>query len=223
MIILEYLRGLLFPPKCIFCRKLLPPEQTDLCHSCRKMTPECNVFSVKFFFLAQWCAVWYYKDRVRSSILRYKFGRRRSYAQIYGRQLAMKLQKEGLCDFDLLCWVPTGTLRKLHRGYDQVELIARVVAKELQRDLTPALKKIRNTPPQSRLKDAAHRRANILGAYRVVCPEEVRGKRVLLLDDIITTGATLSECAKVLQFSGAKKVTGAAVAVAPHDKKNKGK
>ena len=76
------------------------------------------------------------------------------------------------------------------------------------------VRKIRNTKPQSTMGSAAHRRANILGAYEVIDPALVRGKRILLLDDIITTGTTASECAKTLLTAGAKEVKLAALAVA---------
>ena len=81
--------------------------------------------------------------------------------------------------------------------------------------ITPCktLRKFRNTPPQSGIKNIYRRRANVLGAYKPVSPENIRGKRILLLDDIITTGATASECARVLLTAGAKEVYCAAIAV----------
>lgn len=165
--------------------------------------------------------MWYYKDDVRRSLLRFKFYNARSYAAVYGKLLAMRLlqsQSEGI---DILTWVPIAPLRRLQRGYDQVELIARAVGNEL--GITPArtLRKIRNTPPQSGLQNAAARRANVLGAYRIVSPQELSGKRVVLLDDIITTGATASECARMLLTAGAKEIFCAAVAAAPQDSKKK--
>lgn len=163
--------------------------------------------------------MWYYKDTVRSSILRYKFGRRRSYAPAYGRVLAMKLAKEELTDFDILTFVPIASLRRLSRGYDQVELLARRVSGELGLPACRTLRKIRNTPPQSGISDAARRRANVLGAYRAVDPDFLQGKRILLLDDIITTGATASECARVLLTAGAKEVYCAALAASNHKSK----
>ena len=68
------------------------------------------------------------------------------------------------------------------------------------------LHKIRNTDAQSGIKDDSARRANVLGAYEIVDPEFVAGKRILLVDDVVTTGATLSECARVLRTYGAKDV-----------------
>ena len=213
--ILEFL----FPPKCVLCRKLLTKDETDLCADCREHAPEYPDHKIKLSFLAQWTGLWYYKENVRLSILRFKFNGRRSYAESFGRLLAMKLQKDGWDDTDVLTWIPISRQRKFRRGYDQVELFARVLAKELGLELVPTLKKIRHTKPQSTMGDAAHRRANILGAYTVLDPGLVRDKRVLLLDDIITTGATASECARVLLTAGAKEVKLATLAVASHDKK----
>lgn len=209
---------LLFPPKCILCKELLQQE-TDLCHRCRVDTPMAVKSKIKFSFVARWTAVWYYKDNVRGSLLRFKFSNKRSYAQAYGRFMAMKLQTEEMDDFDVLTWVPVGFFRRLKRGYDQDALIAKAAAAELGLSAVQTLKKIKNTPPQSGIPDAAKRRANVLNAYRVTDPDAIRGKRILLIDDIITTGATVSECARVLLTAGAKEVNCAAVAVASHDKK----
>lgn len=210
---------LFFPPKCVLCRKLLSAEQTDLCTQCRTTVPEYPDSKIKLSFLAHWTGLWYYKDDMRQSLLRFKFHGRRSYGKSYGRLLAMKLQKMGWEDTDILSWIPISSRRKFRRGYDQTYLVAKEVALELGIPLTPVVKKIRHTKPQSGMGDAAHRRANILGAYRVLDPDCVKGKRILLLDDIVTTGATASECARVLLTAGAKEVKLATVAVASHDKR----
>ena len=78
----------------------------------------------------------------------------------------------------------------------------------------PLLKKIRNNPPQSGITGLAKRRANVLGIYRAENLEMFQGKRILLLDDILTTGATAGECARVLLTAGAREVHCATVAVA---------
>ena len=173
-----------------------------------------------YSFLAGWTCIWYYKDDVRLSILRYKFYNRRSYAQSYGRLLAMQLQKQGLTDFDILTWIPIANLRRFRRGYDQCELLAQAVARELGVDAVRTLHKVRNIPPQSSIRSAAARRANVKDVYRVVYPDSLDGKRVLLLDDIITTGATASECVRVLRSAGVKKVYFGAVAAASGEDKN---
>lgn len=202
----------LYPPKCVLCRALLGEDETDLCHHCRAQAPIAPPTQKKIPYLDRWAAVWYYEDTVRRSILRFKFYNARSYAQAYGRQLAMTVVKEEMDGFDLLCWVPVSPLRRLRRGYDQVELLALAVGQELGAEPAPLLKKIRHTPPQSGITGDAARRANVLGAYRVTDPAAVKDKRILLLDDVITTGATAGECARMLRSAGAKEVNCAALA-----------
>lgn len=215
---LKGLLALLFPPKCVLCKKFLKKGERDFCAHCRENTPKTEKSNFRFSFVAGWTAVWYYKDDVKTSLKRFKFSGRRSYAPAYGRMLAAKLQKEKPFAFDVLTYVPIAPLRRLKRGFDQVELIAETVGAELGVTPCQTLRKIRNTPPQSGIADPARRRANVLNAYRVIDPETIKGKRVLLLDDIITTGATASECARMLLTSGAKEVFCAAVAVSTHKK-----
>ena len=209
-----YLMNLLFPPKCILCGKLLERQEQDLCRECRVDSPEYPVRKENRQFLDSFTAVWYYEGTVRRSLLRYKFYGARSFASGYGRLLAMKLLQSNPDGFDCLTWVPVSPLRKLRRGYDQVELLAKAVGRELGMEPVPLLKKVRHNRPQSGISDAAKRRANVLGVYREVNREDIAGKRILLLDDILTTGATAGECARVLLTCGAKEVHCAAIAAA---------
>lgn len=209
----------LFPPKCILCGKLLENDETDLCRQCRVDAPVCGGSRKKLPFLDSWTAVWYYEDPVRSSILRYKFSGKRSYAPAYGRLLAMKLQQTHPEGFDVLTWVPVSAVRRFTRGYDQVELLAAAVGKELGMEPVPMLKKVRHNRAQSGISGQAERRANVLGVYRVTDPRQVAGKKILILDDVITTGATVGECARVLLTAGAGEVHCGALAVAGHQAK----
>ena len=212
---------LLFPPKCVLCGKILAGDQLDLCRECRQDAPECTTKGIKPAFAESSLSLWHYEGLVRRSLLRYKFYGKRHYALSYGRLLAMKLQREREDGFDLITWVPISRWRRLRRGYDQVELLAKGVCAELGTEPVQCLKKIRHNRAQSRIVGQAHRRANVLGVYDVVEPERFQGKRILLLDDIITTGATVGECARVLLTAGAKEVHCAAMAAANHDKKVK--
>jgi ComF family protein len=206
------LLDLVFPPKCILCGKLLKKGETDLCKHCRVETPEYPSGKRKLQFLDSFTSVWYYEEYPRKSILRYKFGGRRHYAPAYGRILAMKILREQEASFDCLTWVPVSPLRKLSRGFDQVALLALNVGKELEIQPVPLLKKIRHNRRQSGIPDAAMRRANVLGAYRAENLSQIQGKKILLLDDVLTTGATVEECARVLLTAGAKEVHCAAIA-----------
>ena len=209
-----YLLDLLFPPKCVLCGKLLQKDEQDLCRECRVDSPEYPIRKERLQFLDSFTAVWYYEGTVRKSLLRYKFYGARSFADAYGRFLAMKLLQAHPEGFDCLTWIPVSPLRKLRRGYDQVELLAIAVGRELGLKPVPMLKKVRHNRPQSGISDAAKRRANVLGAYRERNREAISGKRILMLDDILTTGATAGEAARVLLTAGAKEIHCAAVAAA---------
>ena len=205
--------GLLFPRKCILCRRLLRREEPDLCADCRRDVEQYTSGKRKFQFLDSMTAVWYYEENIRRSIVRYKFYGARHLARNFGRVLAMRVLQEDL-EHDLITWVPVSRWRKFRRGYDQVELLARSVGRELGCRPVRCLKKIRNNQKQSNLRDAAQRRANVLGVYRVTDPKTVVGKKILLLDDVLTTGATAGECARVLLTAGAKEVHCAVLAAA---------
>lgn len=209
---------LVYPRKCILCGRFLGKEETDLCGKCRTDTPEYHYGTHKVRFCADVTAVWYYEKDVRSSILRYKFRNARSYAQPFGRLTAMRILRD-LPQADAVTWVPVSARRLRERGYDQVELLARAAAEELELPCLGLLKKVRDNKPNSSLETAGERAANVLGAYAARNTEELKDKRIVLLDDIITTGATASECARVLRTAGAKEVYCAAIAAVRKSKK----
>ncbi len=215
------LLDLLYPPKCVLCGRILDDGEVDLCEGCRIDGPVFASSRGKLPFIKSWTAIWHYEGYVRRSLLRFKFHSARNYAKSYGRLLADKIEEAYPDGFDLLTWVPISTLRRLGRGFDQGELLAQAVGKELGIQPLQLLKKTRNNKPQSGISGQAHRRANVLGVYKATDVEILADKRILLLDDIITTGATAGECARILLTAGAKEVICAAVASAQHDTKNK--
>lgn len=211
---LRWLTNLLFPPKCVLCRKILQKHETDLCHSCREDAPEFEKSKRKIPFVAHWTGIWYYRGNVRGSIHRYKFANARRYAAAYARLLAVQLQKEEMDSFDILSWIPVSRSRKRKRGYDQSQLLAEALGRELGCAPVAVLKKQRNNPPQSSISQEAERRANVMNVYGVTDPGLIRGKRILLVDDVVTTGSTASESGKTLLIYGAKEIFLATVAVA---------
>ena len=157
--------------------------------------------------------MWQYDGVVRESLVRYKFWHRRSYGRTYGRELAKKM-REWKISYDVISWVPVSSLRKISRGYDQVAIIADNMGKQLGQKPVRLLKKCRNNRKQSTIQGIENRKKNVEGVYRVANNADIKGKQVLLLDDIITTGATISEAAAVLKKAGAKEVHAVCVAVA---------
>ena len=204
---------LFYPPKCVRCGKLLEQEERDLCMECRKL-PEQEVRQIsKPRKAASVTAVCYYEELVRESLLRYKFRDKPCYAQAYGRLLADKIRQAEI-RYDLITWVPVSARRRRRRGYDQAQLLAQATAEALGTEATATLCKHRDIPAQSGIQDAARRRANVLGVYRVLPRAAVQGKEILLIDDILTTGATLSEAIRMLLEAGAGEVHAAVFAAA---------
>ena len=107
---------------------------------------------------------------------------------------------------DVVTWTPLSRRRKRKRGFDQAELLARTAGRALDLPAAALLQKRRHTQPQSGLEEESARRANALGAYELLPGGKLEGKRVLLVDDVVTSGATLSECGRVLLQGGAAAV-----------------
>jgi ComF family protein len=145
-------------------------------------------------------------------MLRFKFRGASGYATAYGQILADCIRENPDVGYDIISWVPLSGKRKRKRGYDQAMLLALATALELEDVAAETLRKPHDVQAQSELGGRAERRANISGAYEVVDPELVEGKCVLLIDDIVTTGSTLDECASVLLAAGASRVVCAALA-----------
>ena len=211
---LGFVLDLLFPPKCVFCGKVLDTGETGLCRRCQRELPWLTggeaELTGEFFSLC--AAPLRYQDRVRDSVRRYKFMGRRGYYKVYGRVVAQCVHDHLAGRYDLITWVPLSPRRKKDRGYDQSFLLASAAALELGEVAVETLRKERNTDPQSGITEDAQRRANVLGAYTPVDKALVEGKRVLVIDDVVTTGSTLSECARVLRTMGAADVVCAALA-----------
>ena len=204
---------LLYPSKCVFCGSLLSREETDVCDACRGSLPYVERQNKHIPFSEKSVAVFYYEAQVRESVLRYKFLGRMHYSAAYGRLLAMCILENEL-KFDLIAHVPVSRARRRQRGYDQAELLCRAVARELGVRRAKLLRKIRNNPAQSGISAPERRRANVLGVYRADDRELMAGKNILLIDDVMTTGATLSECCRTLLDAGAARVSCAALACA---------
>lgn len=212
--LITVLLDLLYPPKCIFCGRLLRDGESGWCGPCQEGLPWIGEDEPeKACAPAARCAapLWY-RDDVRESFHRYKFEGRDFYAPVYGKLMAQCVQDRLGLDFDLICWAPLSGKRLKRRGYDQAELLARVLAETLDRPIVPALRKMRDTVEQSSLDSVDARAQNAAGAYECVDPAAVEGKRVLLVDDIITTGSTLSSCTRVLLDAGAGEVWAAVFA-----------
>ena len=228
------LLDLLLPPLCLVCRERSTiHRQTMLCAECDEQLPRysgarCTCCALPFAatggsHLCEAClrhrpafsSIFYhglYKEQLRDSIQRFKYHDDISLARVLG-QLTVSSTAADLHSYDpeLIIPVPLHRTRLRQRGYNQALLLARELG-ELDRYpvTSQGLRRVRPTVTQQGL-DAGERRRNVRGAFEVD-GEPVRGKRVLLVDDVMTTGATLHECARILRRAGATDVAAAVVA-----------
>ena len=204
---------LLFPPRCVFCRCFVKSSRDLLCSDCRASLPYTHSGGAQHGDHYSICiAPLYYEDGVRESLLRYKFHDATGHADAYAELLADCIRQNLAGRYDLISWVPLSKKRLKERGYDQAMLLASATALRLGEVAVSTLKKVRDVQKQSTVGSEEKRRANIAGAYEAEDDELICSKRVLLIDDIVTTGATFSECAATLRAAGAAEVLCAAVA-----------
>ncbi|MCL2368120.1 MAG: ComF family protein [Oscillospiraceae bacterium] len=214
MRVLNFLLDLLFPPRCVFCRGFLKKGEASPCERCIAELPFCagrDVYSSGEAYT--FCvSPLFYEDHVRLSHHRFKFQGFSWYDRAYGPLLADYVAIHCKDQYDLITWVPIGKKRLRKRGYDQGRLLAESTAEALGTRAHPTLQKVKNAAAMSGLGGREERRANISDAYGATDPALIAGKRVLLIDDVITTGSTLEESAQCLLRAGAKEVLCATLA-----------
>lgn len=209
--------NLLFPPKCIFCGSLISiTERIEICAACYGEIPFLNDRIIRpssgqhFDGVICLCE---YKGIVRQAIVGYKFFNKAAYYRAFALMLADKIKKmTRMLSFDIIISVPLHYEKQKARGYNQSYLISRVLGKETGIfEGSHLLSRVKNTESQSTLS-RKERILNVENAFKVSSPEKIAGKRVLLIDDVLTTGSTLDECSKVLKLAGALEVVAVVVA-----------
>lgn len=146
-------------------------------------------------------AVYKYDSPAAGIVKGYKYGGKRYHSQYMAEQMALALA-QAYNEIDCICHVPLHKKRRAGRGFDQAEVLAQRVSQITNIPFISALSRIKNTKTQTKLTEQ-QRADNMDGAFESVCG--VQGN-VVLIDDVLTTGATVAECAKVLQSAGAKNV-----------------
>ena len=198
------LMNLFFPRKCPFCGGMVQGKEL-LCGDCRGTLPFCQEIRRGADF-GRCAAPLYYEGRVRDAILAFKFKKQLGGLECFGQLMAATAAEAYSGEFDAVTWVPVSKKRLRKRGFDQARFLAGSACVDWHVMPLETLRKVRDNPPQSGIDDPAERLANVLDAYEAVSPEQFAGKRLLLVDDICTTGSTLGECARVLKAAGAADV-----------------
>lgn len=192
------------PRRCPFCGAVAGREL--LCEKCEKTLPFTGEHAVEETTFARCAAPLYYEGAVRQAILRFKFGRKLGSLPCFGRLMAQCAAENFSGEFDAITWVPVSKKRLKKRGFDQARYLVASLCVDWHVEPVETLRKVVDNPAQSGIESPEERRVNVLGVYEAVQPERFAGKRLLLIDDIRTTGATLAECVRVLKEAGARDV-----------------
>ena len=201
--------NLFFPPKCGICGKI---GKDFLCENCYKNSKKLEINkinNINDLYVNKHMYIFRYTDLIRDKIIEYKFEDKSYLYRIFEKII---LNNKKVCDFikcyDIITPVPINKKRYKERGYNQSLLIARKIAKyinniELKNNI---IIKNNNIKTQSSL-NREERKSNIIGAFRINKNTNILNKKILIFDDIYTTGSTVNECAKVLKNAGAKEVS----------------
>lgn len=208
-----------YPPRCLFCRKIVLPGR-ECCEACEKSLLSehwsARMIEPQTGKTLVCIAPDQYDGPLRKAMLDFKFHNMPKHAHFFAQRIFSQLQQSSfLTRADFVVSVPLSRERLHQRGYNQSELIARELAALAGLPYFTVLEKHVENQEQHRLhkKD---RRQNVRGVYRILPgAHQVENQRILLVDDILTTGATLGECAAVLYAAGAKEVLCAAACRVP--------
>ena len=248
--VISKLLNLFFPERCVICDSIMkaPHHGVAICSHCIKTLifldttttcricgcqidpsqPLCTTCQSHQHYFDRVFSCFPYKDEVREAILRYKFHKRRDYCRGFGALLTKRVAPiHKACPIDAIVNVPLTKAGFLERGYNQTELLAERISRDLSIPFWEnAFLKIRETKKQS-LLSYRERFENIKGAFSLLMPKSsFKGKHILLVDDVLTTGATADALSKLLREAGADRITVVTIAttgkedIAPVTKKD---
>lgn len=209
---------LLYPPKCPSCRVRVA-RHGAWCRRCAReelCEREIHVAGQQLKYLDGCTVLYEYEGDIKRLLQDMKFRKARRHAPYLGWLLDEYLRRRQPFAADMVVPVPLHAARQLQRGFNQTELIFRPVLEQREKCWAGVLIRVIDTRPQWEL-NLAERRQNIKGAFRVDNQALVAGKRILLVDDLFTSGVTMDECARTLKKAGAVFVYGLALASSVHN------
>lgn len=217
---IEALKNAFFPKRCAYCGNVirtdllscsscedsLPRIEDDICLHCGRGKKKCSCKKAEKYFDGI-VSPFYFTGNVRNGIHKFKFNRYVDNAEAFGTEMAKTVtERYNDIEFDFITEVPMTSKKERERGYNQSKLLSKNISKILSIPYCEGvLVKIYETEKQHGLK-LNMRKGNLSGVFDVKDSSFVKGKSILLCDDISTTGETLNECAKMLWLYGAKEI-----------------
>lgn len=196
--------SVLFPERCPYCNDAVKPCEIA-CADCREILPQ-HTFTKKIAGGKTVLSAVPYKDSFKSAILKIKFGKKKQYAYQLARLMSEKLMAEVQdLNFDVITFVPLHPETLKERGFNQSELLAKYLGEILSIPCETLLKKTKLNKPQHKVL-ADKRKKNVEGVFRPADKSLITGRKILLIDDIVTTGYTLAECVKILEKNGGEDI-----------------
>lgn len=221
--IFSFILSLIYPNKCLLCNKVIVKNKEHLCNLCRKSLKVDT--KIRYFErlydsngnTIKCISPFEYTGNIKNAIWRFKFRGYKNYSEFFAKMIARELEINFKnVKVDYITFVPLRKDRKRDRGYNQAQCLALDLSRKTGISCKDLLTKVKKTKIQHELS-LVYRRENVKGAFAVKTTEKlnVENKIVLICDDIITSGSTLYECAKVLLENGAKSVYCCTVAYIP--------
>ena len=205
--------SVLFPKRCPFCREVIPAEK-DFCDSCKSKLPGV-VYEEFIMGGVPCCAPLLYIDEYAYAVKCFKFGKKKYYARPLALLLLYAvLDVYDLTSFDYVTFVPMHKKKLRREGFNHAALLAKELSKLTGIPCAELLEKYKKNKPQHTLS-RSRRFENVKGVYRVIDKSVVKNKKILLIDDIMTTGNTIGQCAEMLKKAGCVNVSCAVVCVTP--------
>ena len=216
----------LSPPVCPFCENDVFEGENGICRSCeshlpqlpQRLCPACGGPLDGILDLCEACAeagprpwtkavtAFPYFGQIRLAVHRFKYRNRISLAPFFGKRMADAWKAHGTDAIDAVTFIPLHWMRYMERGYNQAELLAAQIGRHLGVNLLCTLRRNRSTGRQAAL-GKNDRLQNLRGAFSAYRPTRFEGKRLILVDDVFTTGSTLDEATRTLLKAGAESVS----------------
>jgi competence protein ComFC len=223
----KFIGDILFPPVCLNCKKSIDDQENFLCQFCfdeielnsslycpkcaRRISQKSQCHQTNYLL----APATRFNPPIPALIYAFKYNKMEKVSVLLSALLIsyLKTIKIDLSEY-VITFVPLYKSKERARGFNQAQILAEKVCQYFSTTPIKVLEKIKNNPPQAKIKDYLQREKNIAQCFRVVLPQAIAGKNVIIVDDVSTSGATLNEISLTLKKYGAKKIIGLVVAKA---------